>query len=147
MDDRFKIVERLPGGEDDRAQGTPIDRACVRGGIRSVPEHSRTKPLDHLAANLGVLEHLVADKSASITNAPILPKSDATWLLPPPIAPVKPITGTAPCFHRSGSEANEKTPKQDDMVLLETTIWHDESRESTLGLEGGQLRRPASSVP
>ncbi len=76
-------------------------------------------------------------RSASITTAPRLPSSAATWLLPPPIAPVKPITGTAPCFHRTGNEANEKAPEQDDdMVLLETTIGHGQGRESRLGLDG-----------
>src|SRR5271165_7334847 len=76
-------------------------------------------------------------RSASITTAPRLPSSAATWLLPPPIAPVKPITGTAPCFHRTGNEANEKAPEQDDdMVLLETTIGHGQGCESRLGLDG-----------
>jgi len=38
---------------------------------------------------------------------------------------------------RPGNEANEKAPEQDDdMVLLETTIGHDQGRESTLGLDG-----------
>jgi len=65
-----------------------------------------------------------------------LPRSAATWLLPPPIAPVKPITGTTPFFHRQGNEANEKASKQDDdMGLLETTMGHGQARECTLGLE------------
>ena len=60
MDDRFQIVERRPGGEDDRAQGPPIDRAKGSSGVRPVRNHQGAKSLDHLAANLGVLEHLMA---------------------------------------------------------------------------------------
>ena len=39
MDDRFQIVERRPGGEDDRAQGLPIDRAKGGSGVRPVRNH------------------------------------------------------------------------------------------------------------
>jgi hypothetical protein len=68
--------------------------------------------------------------------------------LPPPIAPIKPITGTAPCFHRTGKTGNEKPSEQDDdMVLLETTIRHNPDRESTLGLDGRTFQAAGSDRP